>query len=42
MLLITKEPRAGEAVAAALTEESCVIHEVAIDNLGLRTQIVAA
>ena len=42
MLLITKAPCAGEAVAAALAEESCVIHEVAIDTLGLRTQIVAA
>eukprot|EP00966_Prymnesium_polylepis_P293149 6770943-Prymnesium_polylepis.1 len=40
MLLITKDPNAGEAVAAALADEHCTMHKVAIDAVGLRTKIV--
>jgi len=39
MLLVTKLPHAEEALQAALAEEQCVLHEVAIDTIGLRTRV---
>jgi fucokinase len=42
MLLVTREPDMGDAIAAALKDEQCVVHEVAIDTVGLRTRILPA
>ena len=39
MLLITKEPHAGAAVAAALCDEQIELHDAAIDPKGLRVSL---
>ncbi|KAL1512053.1 hypothetical protein AB1Y20_005327 [Prymnesium parvum] len=41
MLLITKAPNATDEVAQALADECCVMHQVAIDTVGLRTSILS-
>lgn len=40
MLLISKERHASERIGEVLAEESCVLYDVAIDSVGLRTVIV--
>ena len=42
LLLVTKEPDAREAVRAALADEQVVLHDVCIDQQGLRTRFEAA
>jgi hypothetical protein len=41
-LLVTKEPDAREAVRAALADEQVVLHDVSVDEQGLRTRFEAA
>lgn len=42
MFLITKEAHARGAVEAALAGEQCVVHDVAVDCVGLRTKVIPA
>ena len=42
LLLVTKEPDAREAVRAVLADEQVVLHDVCIDQQGLRTRFEAA
>ena len=42
LLLVTKEPDAREAVRAALADEQVVLHDVSVDEEGLRTRFEAA
>ena len=42
LLLVTKEPDAREAVRAALADEQVVLHDVSVDEQGLRTRFEAA
>ena len=39
MLLVTKEPNARAAVEAALVDEPCTVHTVAIHEGGLQTTV---
>ena len=39
MLLVTKEPNVRAAVEAALVDEPCTVHTVAIHERGLQTTI---
>ena len=41
LLLVTKEPDAREAVRAALADEQVVLHDVSVDEEGLRTRFEA-